>query len=172
MDDHGRSDIKIRRFKGNLDNLGQRWTVRRVLQNRRLQVRFLSHLPHFSLISCGLERLRLRLLTAVRTKFLTGPRRNPAEIQDICGSKNTDRLPKTACLASNTAGRGRASRPTCPENPEFTSLAASQILRNVCALTPNFIPPGATPLVSVCGLSEMDFPVHQIPATHARLLAS
>ena len=32
-------------FKGNLDNLGRPWTARRVLQNRRLQVRFLSHLP-------------------------------------------------------------------------------------------------------------------------------
>jgi hypothetical protein len=37
------------------------------LQNRRLQVRFLSHLPRFSLISWGLERLSLRPLTAVVT---------------------------------------------------------------------------------------------------------
>ncbi len=33
------------RFKGNLDVVGRAWTARRVLQNRRLQVRFLSHLP-------------------------------------------------------------------------------------------------------------------------------
>ena len=56
-----------RQFKGNLDDLGRFWTPRRVLQNRRLQVRFLSHLPHFSLISWGRERLRLSPLTAVVT---------------------------------------------------------------------------------------------------------
>ena len=34
-----------RRFKAFLDVIGRVWTLRRVLQNRRLQVRFLSHLP-------------------------------------------------------------------------------------------------------------------------------
>jgi hypothetical protein len=32
--------------RGNLDVLGRLWTLRRALQNRRVQVRFLSHLPH------------------------------------------------------------------------------------------------------------------------------
>ena len=36
---------KIAGFESNSDDLGRRWTARRVLQNRRLQVRFLSHLP-------------------------------------------------------------------------------------------------------------------------------
>jgi hypothetical protein len=45
LDAVGRSDVKFRGFKGNLDIPGRVWTARRVLQNRRMQVRFLSHLP-------------------------------------------------------------------------------------------------------------------------------
>jgi len=52
-------------------------TQRRDLQNRRLQVRFLSHLPHFSLISWGLERLNLSPLTAVVTAVCAFSRRQP-----------------------------------------------------------------------------------------------
>jgi len=37
-------------------------------------------------------------------------------------------------------------------------------------LIPLCIPPGATPQVSVCGLSEMDVLAHQVPATLARSL--
>ena len=33
------------RIRGQFGHLGRVWTARRVLQNRRLQVRFLSHLP-------------------------------------------------------------------------------------------------------------------------------
>jgi hypothetical protein len=36
---------KNRQFKRDLDVLGRSWTARRVLHNRRLPVRFLSHLP-------------------------------------------------------------------------------------------------------------------------------
>jgi hypothetical protein len=36
---------KSANFEGDVDDLGRSWTARCVLQNRRLQVRFLSHLP-------------------------------------------------------------------------------------------------------------------------------
>ena len=45
LDGSGRCVAKIGEFEGNLDNLGRPWTLRRVLHNRRVQVRFLSHLP-------------------------------------------------------------------------------------------------------------------------------
>jgi DNA invertase Pin-like site-specific DNA recombinase len=55
-----------------VDTGKHQWTKRGELQNRRLQVRFLSHLPRFSLISCGLEPLSLSQLTAVVTAVRGG----------------------------------------------------------------------------------------------------
>jgi hypothetical protein len=45
LDAPGRCVAKKCEFEGNLDNHGRLWTARRVLHNRRLPVRFLSHLP-------------------------------------------------------------------------------------------------------------------------------
>ena len=48
LDDPGRCVAKKCEFEGDLDVVGRVWTPRRVLQNRRLQVPFLSHLPEKS----------------------------------------------------------------------------------------------------------------------------
>jgi len=45
LDAAGRCSAKKGEFKADLDIRGRVWTARRVLQNRRVQVRFLSHLP-------------------------------------------------------------------------------------------------------------------------------
>ena len=45
LDDPGRCVAKKCEFEGDLDVVGRVWTARRVLHNRRVQVRFLSHLP-------------------------------------------------------------------------------------------------------------------------------
>jgi hypothetical protein len=45
LDDTGRCVAKNRAFKPVLDNFGRVWTVRRALHNRRVQGRFLFHLP-------------------------------------------------------------------------------------------------------------------------------
>jgi len=46
LDAAGRCDGKNREFKAVLDDFRRVWTLRRVVHNRRVQVRFLSHLPH------------------------------------------------------------------------------------------------------------------------------
>jgi len=45
LDDFGRRVASKSGFQAFLDRSGRVWTARRVLHNRRLQVRFLSHLP-------------------------------------------------------------------------------------------------------------------------------
>jgi len=57
MDNYGRNCRNWDQNSEPKDDYGRLWTGGSALQNRRVQVRFLSHLPHFSLISCGLEQL-------------------------------------------------------------------------------------------------------------------
>jgi hypothetical protein len=55
LDAAGQCDASNSGFKGDLDILRRRWEARRVHHNRRLPVRFLSHLPIQSL---NLSRLQ------------------------------------------------------------------------------------------------------------------
>src|SRR5215471_17594191 len=71
------SEGKTQKFSGSKAFCARPYMRCVELQNRRLQVRFLSHLPHFSLIFCRLERLRLRPLTAVVTAVRAFCRRQP-----------------------------------------------------------------------------------------------
>jgi hypothetical protein len=137
------------------------------LQNRRLQVRFLSHLPHFSLISWGLEPLSLSPLTAVVTAVRAALELNTNENW----SASTYWAPTLETISSRfkcphehcqphgiSLQNGRARCACCLtrcENHEFTFLAGSWTQRKVC-FDPNFIPPGATPQVSACSLLVMD----------------
>jgi hypothetical protein len=116
--------------------------------------------PSISLISCGLQRLTLSPLTAVVTAVRAADVLLPCTVRCAALEPNTcenwyastywaptigmistasNALMNTAnrtASVSKTAGHRCACCPTCPENPEFTVLAASWTQRNVCALTP------------------------------------
>jgi hypothetical protein len=56
-------------FQGNLDIAGRSWTLRRVLHNRRLPVRFLSHLPRKPCIHTGCSLMACTLFFVLLTSF-------------------------------------------------------------------------------------------------------
>jgi hypothetical protein len=117
MDNYGRNRRSWDRNSEPKDDYGRLWTLGSALQNRRVQVRFLSHLPPRTLNSSGLRPRSVQPILRALTPFDPNTGSIGSHMSDArpmsdssrVSSANTTIIGATANVmsASSAAGQGR-----------------------------------------------------------------